>query len=30
MDVVDEIADVAVDYSDRPRIDMRMKRVYLV
>ena len=29
MDVVDEIADVAVDYSDRPRIDMRMKRVYL-
>ncbi len=30
MDVVDEIADVAVDYSDRPRIDMRMKRVYLI
>ena len=30
LDVVDEIADVAVDYSDRPRIDMRMKRVYLV
>ena len=29
MEVVDEIADVAVDYSDRPRIDMRMKRVYL-
>ena len=29
MDVVDEIADVAVDYSDRPRFDMRMKRVYL-
>ena len=30
MDVVDEIADVAVDYSDRPRIDMRMKKVYIV
>ena len=30
MEVVDEIAEVAVDYSDRPRIDMRMKRVYLV
>ena len=29
MEVVDEIADVAVDYSDRPRIDMRMKKVYL-
>ena len=28
MEVVDEIADVAVDYSDRPRIDMRMKKVY--
>ncbi len=30
MDVVDEIADVAVDYSDRPRFDMRMKKVYIV
>ena len=30
MDVVDEIADVAVDYSDRPRIDMRIKKAYLV
>ena len=29
MEVVDEIAEVAVDYSDRPRFDMRMKRVYL-
>ena len=29
METVDEIADVAVDYSDRPRIDMRMKKVYL-
>ncbi len=27
MDVVDEIADVATDYSDRPRIDMVMKKV---
>ena len=30
MEVVDEIADVAVDYSDRPRIDMRMKKVYII
>ena len=30
MEVVDEIADVAVDYSDRPRFDMRIKRAYLV
>lgn len=30
MDVVDEIADVATDYSDRPRIDMRMKRVTII
>ena len=29
MEVVDEIASVPTDYSDRPRIDMRMKRVYL-
>ena len=27
MDVVDEIADVATDYNDRPRIDMVMKKV---
>ncbi len=27
MEVVDEIADVATDYSDRPRIDMVMKKV---
>ena len=27
MDVVDEIADVATDYSDRPRMDMVMKKV---
>jgi len=30
MDVVDEIADVATDGRDRPRIDMRMKKVTLV
>lgn len=27
MDTVDEIAAVATDYSDRPRIDMRMAKV---
>ncbi len=27
MEVVDEIADVATDYSDRPRMDMVMKKV---
>lgn len=27
MDVVDEIAEVATDYSDRPRMDMVMKKV---
>ena len=27
MEVVDEIADVATDYSDRPRLDMVMKKV---
>lgn len=27
MDVVDEIADVATDYSDRPRMDMVIKKV---
>ena len=30
MEVVDEIADVATDYSDRPRIDMVMKKVTVV
>ncbi len=30
MEVVDEIADVPTDYSDRPRIAMRMKKVSLV
>ena len=29
METVDEIASVPVDYSDRPKIAMRMKRVYL-
>ena len=27
MEVVDEIAAVSTDYSDRPRMDMRMKKV---
>lgn len=30
MEVVDEIAEVATDYSDRPRIDMRMKKVTII
>ena len=30
MEVVDEIAAVATDYSDRPRTDMRMKKVTLI
>jgi peptidyl-prolyl cis-trans isomerase B (cyclophilin B) len=30
MEVVDEIAGVKTDYSDRPIIDMRMKSVTLV
>ena len=30
MDVVDEIASIPTDYSDRPKIAMRMKRVYEV
>ena len=30
MDVVDEIANVKTDYSDRPIIDMRMKKVTLI
>lgn len=29
MDIVDEIAAVPTDFSDRPRVDMRMKRVYI-
>ena len=29
METVDEIAGVPVDYSDRPKIAMRMKRVYI-
>ena len=29
METVDEIASVPVDYSDRPKVAMRMKRVYL-
>ena len=30
MDVVDEIASIPTDYSDRPKIAMRMKKVYIV
>ena len=30
MEVVDEIASIPTDYSDRPKIAMRMKRVYEV
>ncbi len=30
MDVVDEIADVATDYSDRPVVDMKMKKVTII
>lgn len=29
MDVVDEIAEIPTDYSDRPKMAMRMKRVYI-
>lgn len=29
MDTVDEIAGVPTDYSDRPKVAMRMKRVYI-
>ncbi len=29
MDTVDEIASIPTDYSDRPKVDMRMKRVYI-
>ncbi len=30
MEVVDEIAEIPTDYSDRPKMAMRMKRVYIV
>lgn len=30
MEVVDEIASIPTDYSDRPKITMRMKKVYIV
>lgn len=30
MDAVDEIAESATDYNDRPKNDIRMKRVYIV
>ncbi len=30
MNVVDEIASIPTDYSDRPKIAMRMKKVYVV
>lgn len=29
MDIVDEIASIPTDYSDRPKIAMRMKKVYV-
>ena len=29
METVDEIASVPVDYSDRPKVAMRMKKVYI-
>ena len=29
MEVVDEIASIPTDYSDRPKIAMRMKKVYI-
>ena len=29
MEVVDEIASIPVDYSDRPKVAMRMKKVYI-
>ena len=29
MEVVDEIASIPTDYSDRPKVDMRMAKVYL-
>ena len=30
MDTVDEIASIPTDYNDRPKIAMRMKKVYIV
>ena len=30
METVDEIASIPVDYSDRPKVAMRMKKVYIV
>ena len=30
MEVVDEIASIPTDYSDRPKIAVRMKKVYIV
>ena len=30
MEVVDEIASIPTDYSDRPKIAMRMKKVYVI
>lgn len=30
MEAVDEIASIPTDYSDRPKIAMRMKKVYIV
>ncbi len=30
MDVVDEIASIPTDYSDRPRVDMRISKAYIV
>ena len=30
METVDEIASIPTDYSDRPKIAMRMKKVYIV
>jgi len=30
MEVVDEIASIPTDYSDRPKIAMRMKKIYIV
>ena len=29
MDAVDEIAETATDFSDRPKTDMKMKKVYI-
>ena len=29
MDTVDEIASIPTDYNDRPKVDMRMRRVYI-